>query len=212
MKIYLVAACTLCGRISPPVMGSREDRRFLETMRAETDASLMGAGSLRRSDPEMRGPGGQLPEERIRAIMTFSGRIPVRDRRLFSAEGPRPVVFTSEQGEKHLREILQDRGLIKVLPTGPGGLSIPAAMDELAGMGALSVLVEGGGRLNYACLQAKIVDELCVTMTPFLSGDKAAASLADGPQPLALPFLKLMLLSCTQAENGEIFLRYALKK
>lgn len=211
MKIYLVAACTLCGRLSPPVMGSREDRIFLETLRAETDASLMGAGSLRNCDPEMRGPGGQLPRERIRAIMTFSGQIPVHDRRLFSTDGPRPVVFTSEQGEKHLKEILRDRGLIKVLPAGPGGLSIRAAMAALAGMGAKSILVEGGGRLNYACLQERVVDEICVTITPFLSGDTTAVSLADGPQPLGLPFLKLTLLSCTQAQTGELFLRYALK-
>jgi len=33
MKVILIAAITLCGRISPATMGSPEDRRLLERMR-----------------------------------------------------------------------------------------------------------------------------------------------------------------------------------
>jgi len=63
----------------------------------KTDASLLGAGTLRAGNVEMRGIGGIIPEKRIRALITMSGNIPVKDRSLFHT-GPPPVVFTGEEG------------------------------------------------------------------------------------------------------------------
>ena len=68
--------------------------------------------------------------------------------------------------------------------------------------------MEGGARLNYACLQERIVDELVVTITPTLSGQKGAAALVDGEDPLGNPFLKLKLLDQQVLETGELVCRY----
>ena len=39
MKVSMIAAASVCGRIGKGFKGGPEDRRFLEKMRAETDAS-----------------------------------------------------------------------------------------------------------------------------------------------------------------------------
>ena len=211
MEVYLIGVTTICGRIGPGLIGSSLDRRHLEEMRSKTDASLLGAGTLRQGDPEMRGPGGRLDPGRHRAVITHSGRIPVRDRKLFAHEPP-PVLFCGHDRAGALSESLGDKARVIILPEGPGGLSVRAAVRELGRLGAKSVLIEGGARLNYAALAEGVPDEIVLTMTPKLSGDEAAPSLADGPGGLGRPFLSLALLECRPAISGELFLRYQVLK
>ncbi len=207
----MICITTACGRIAPATMGSRLDRSHLEQMRMATDAGLVGAATLRQDDPEMRGPDGQLPAHRIRAVITLSGDIPLEGKRLFG-EGPAPVVFTSQDNIPSLRETLGTKARVAGLPEGPHGLSIGAAISELGRMGAKTVLIEGGARLNYAALSEGVVDEIRLTIAPKLSGKKGAASLADGPVTLGKPFLNLRLMDCHPADTGEIFLRYGVDR
>ena len=211
MKVLMIAAATIGGRIGPGLVGSPHDRLFLEKMRAQTDASLLGAGTLREGDPELRGPEGVLPAHRLRSIISGSGNIVCENRKIFM-HGPQPLIFTGEENRAGLVEKLGPRAEVVTLPSGTMGLSIRAAIAELGRRGAKSVLVEGGGKLNYACLLEGVVDEILLTITPKLSGDRAAATLIDGPAPLGNPFVDLALLDCEQAETGEIFCRYKVLK
>jgi len=206
----MVAVMTLCGRISPASIGSPEDRHLLEQLRLETDGSLLGAGSLREADPEMRGPGGVLSPNRLRAIITGSGNVPSQNKKIF-CHGPRPLVFTSSA----IREALADKlaGMAEVVGVEEGihGLSLHDIFNDMARRGAASVLLEGGGILNYAALAQGVVDEISLTITPKLSGDRAASSLISGPAPLGNPFQTLRLLSCERTEYDELICRYRVK-
>jgi len=211
VQVTVIAASTLCGRIGPGLIGSPQDRALLEQARARTDASLMGAETLRRWDPEMRGPGGVLPAGRIRAIISGSGSLPVRGKKLFSS-GPPPLVFTSAVAAESLARSLGDLARVVALPRGPGGLSLAAALDHLAGLGVENLLVEGGGRLNYSCFQEGLVDELLITLAPKLSGDEGAPLFCAGRGGLGDPFLGLELVSCEVGGSGELFVRYRVRK
>ena len=212
MLATIIVASTICGRIGPGLTGSPVDRRLLENMRETTDASLLGAETLRLGDPEMLGLEGRFLPNRIRALITESGDIPVVGRKIF-AQGVPPLVFTGEAAAAGLRQKLGDLAEIVILPAAPtGGLSLVAALAYLAELGAATVLIEGGGRLNYACLRQGVVDEILLTLTPKLSGDRGAASLCGGPGPLGEPFLPLTLVSCEAAPTGEVFLKYRVNK
>ena len=212
MHVTIIAASTICGRIGPGLVGSPVDRRLLETMRATTDASLLGAATLRQGDPEMLGLDGHLPPQRIRAFITESGNIPVAGKKVF-VQGPPPLIFTGEAAAAGLRHRLGSLAQVVALPVAATGwLSLAAALVHLAELGAASLLVEGGGGLNYACLRQGVVDEILLTLTPKLSGDQGAASLCGGPGPLGEPFLPLTLVSCEAEATGEVFLRYRVHK
>ena len=212
MHVTIIAASTICGRIGPGLVGSPVDRRLLETMRATTDASLLGAATLRQGDPEMLGLDGHLPPQRIRAFITESGDIPVAGKKVF-VQGPPPLIFTGEAAAAGLRHRLGSLAQVVALPVAATGwLSLAAALVHLAELGAASLLVEGGGGLNYACLRQGVVDEILLTLTPKLSGDQGAASLCGGPGPLGEPFLPLTLVSCEAEATGEVFLRYRVHK
>lgn len=207
MKVSLIAVMTLCGRITPGTMGSREDRRFLEEMRAATDAGLLGAGTVRNHDVEMRGPEGKWPAQRIRALVSASGNLPLEGRKIFR-DGPRPLVFTSAAAAPALIAAAGERAEIVALPAREGALDLAAACEQLAARGVRSLLVEGGAGLNYRALQQGVVDELLVTIAPKLSGDRHTLSLLDGDRPLGSPFLDLELLGLRQGTSGELFCRY----
>ena len=212
MFATIIVASTICGRIGPGLTGSPVDRGLLEKMRAATDVSLLGAETLRQGDPEMRGPEGCLLPKRIRGFITESGDIPVAGRKIFQ-QGVPPLIFTGAAAAAGLRDKVGALAQVVVLPAAPtGGLSLVAALAHLAQLGAASLLLEGGGRLNYACLRQGVVDEILLTLTPKISGDRAGASLCGGPGPLGEPFLPLTLVSCEPAATGEVFLKYRVNK
>lgn len=211
MKVVLVGATTICGRISPTGHGSLLDRRRLEEVRDKTGASIMGANTLRIEDPEMRGTDGLLDQERIRSIISQSGNIPVADKKLFR-HGPQPVVFSNEKNFKILQDRLKGRAEVVSLPGGPYGLSLQAALDYFADRGVDSLLIEGGAQLNYAALAEGVVDEILLTIMPYVSGDENGPTFAEGPKHLGDPFLDLEILSSEQVSTGELFLHYSVRK
>jgi diaminohydroxyphosphoribosylaminopyrimidine deaminase/5-amino-6-(5-phosphoribosylamino)uracil reductase len=211
VKVYLIGISTIDGRISPAGFGSPEDRQLLEHMRDITGAGLIGANTLRAENPEMRGSTGILPADRIRSIISGSGSIPTRDKKIFAC-GPPPLIFTSLQMVPSLQRQLGGRAEVIGLEKTAAGLSLPSAIARLAARGVDSLLIEGGANLNYAALRSGIVDELVLTISPKVSGDGAATSLAEGPTPLGNPYLDLYLLSCRTGKSGEIYARYKVNK
>ncbi len=207
LKVILIGASSICGRVGPNLTGSSIDRAFLESMREETDASLLGAETLRHDDPEMRGKDGHLAKDRLRCIISGSANIPISGKKLFN-NGPRPILFTSHEQQDALQQKAGDKATVIALPTGPAGLSLVAAIAELSKLGARSLLIEGGGRLNYAALKEGVVDEICLTITPKLSGDKDGALFCNGSGPLGNPYSDITLLSSESRESDEVFLRY----
>ena len=208
MKTTIICIETLCGRIAPAGFGSEKDRSFLEKIREATDATLLGAGSLRAGDPEFRISDGMIPERRIRALITGSGDIP-RNRSLFR-QGPAPLIFAPVKMEARLQKNFQDSAeVIGVAETTRGILSLRAVMNVLEQRGAQTCLIEGGGRLNYEALRQQVADQLVVTIAPRVIGKSDEPGLISGSRALGSPFMDLELLSCRpDDETGEIFLRY----
>jgi riboflavin biosynthesis pyrimidine reductase len=211
VKVILVGATTICGRISPVGHGSLLDRRRLEDIRDKTHASIMGANTLRIEDPEMRGTNGTLPPGRIRAIISQSGSIPIVGKKLFQ-HGPKPVVFTSRENIFAVQGKIKGKAQVASLPQGSYGLSLHAVIDFLAEKGVESLLIEGGAKLNYSALAQGLVDEIMLTIIPFISGDHNSPAFADGLKCLGDPFLEFELLSCEPVSTGELFLHYRNKK
>ncbi len=207
IRVSIICAATVCGRIAPGPVGSLLDRRHLEETRMKTDASLIGAETLRCGDPEMRGTDGCIPKYRIRAVITQSGNIPVEGKRLF-VYGPPPVIFTGRENASALKVQLGSKARVIGLSQGPCGLSVRAALSELSEMGAESILVEGGAKLNYAAFKEEVVDEIILTLAPKILGQGGAPTVAEGLFPLGNPFVDLKLCEFKKAATGEIFLRY----
>lgn len=212
MKVSIICVSTLCGRISPAGLGSMEDRKRLERWRSITDASILGAASLRESDPEMRGPEGIILKDRLRAFITGSGKLPV-DRKIFKTD-PAPFIFCSKDQKQDLHEKFKNKARVIAIPANPNGsLSITKTLECLSEEGAHSCLIEGGGKLNFNALEEGVVDELIITLAPIVSGNRNEASLFDGEGFLNNCLIRLKLEeSEVFQKTGEIFLRYTVRQ
>ncbi len=210
-RVIIISATTLCGRLGKGFKGSPVDRRFLEEMRDNTDASLIGAGTLRENQVRFCGTDGKPAKDRIRAIISWSGEFPVEEREIFF-HGPAPIVFTSARRSIELQSSLQGKATVKDLPeVDPGVLDLSAAIEHISNLGAKTLLIEGGASLNYHALAQRVATEIMVTICPFIHGEKGVQSLAEGPTALGNPALNLTLLnSRTSIESGEVFLHYSI--
>ena len=171
-------AQTLDGRIATATGDSRwisgeEERRVSHALRASCDAVMVGVGTVVADDPHLtvRMVAGASP---VRVVVDSTLRIPLDSNVL--DEGPPTVLITTQRSRPAVRFALQARGAgVRVVPPGPSGVDLRAALEMLREMGMRSLLVEGGSRLITAMLAAGLVDRLVVSIAPKVIGEGTAA-------------------------------------
>src|SRR5262245_26361938 len=185
-QITLKLATSLDGRIAAAGGESRwitgaPARQVAHGLRHVVDAVLVGAETLRRDDPRLtcRLPGGHDP---IR-IVVWGGRsrLPV-DARLFRPGGP-PTWLVVPDGATSTRIRAVERRGVEVVraPARAGRVAFDDVAHALGRRGLTSVLIEGGGRVAAAALQAGVVDRLIVFVAPRLLGGRGVPAIGDLP-------------------------------
>jgi diaminohydroxyphosphoribosylaminopyrimidine deaminase/5-amino-6-(5-phosphoribosylamino)uracil reductase len=176
----LKLAATLDGRIAAADGSSKwitgeEARRDVHRLRSESDAILVGAGTIRADDPELTvrlddldGPAGTGAEPE------GTGAAPDADAAL--------AVHPSKQIHQPRRVVLgrAPEGA-RVLPALEVSGDIRGVLDELGRDGVLQVLVEGGSHVAKELHRLGAVDRYVVYLAAgFLGGDDGVAMFA-GP-------------------------------
>lgn len=205
---------TLDGGRHPQPIGSRLDRTLMVRLRTRADAVVRGAGTVRRSPyypslapgaREVREAEGLAPLPLV-VVMSGSGELPL-DAPLFVDPPRRPLVLLGPRASPAVVERLRRVAEVRVGPPDPRGVDVRWALSCLAEeFGIRALLSEGGPTLNYAFFEAGCVDELFLTVAPFVAGRAGERSVVDGPA-LLQPFPRLQLISAF-AHESELFLRY----
>ena len=196
---------------SPKGLGSPTDRNLMQRLRAEADALLHGASTVRMDRFAPKVDAYQV-EERRRAgfadnpagiVVTGSGEglessFYFRDA---TEEWPRYVFAGSESARK-----LERPGVSVVVDTAGGrGVNVPSMMKHLHDFGLRVVMCEGGPTLNAELFAAHAVDELFITVGSLLVGGTNPLTMIHGDLPETV---QARLVSIYERE-GELFLRYA---
>lgn len=169
---------TLDGSAQGPDERSRSingpaDWRAFRVQRAVADVVLVGAGTARaegygpvRVPADLRAErAARGQDERLAlALVTRSGELP--EKLLDVEHEDRPFVITVADNPR-LDEL---RSQARVLVSGEHEVDLAGALDSLAGFGLTRVLAEGGPRLLGDLLTADLVDELCLSTSPMLTG------------------------------------------
>jgi diaminohydroxyphosphoribosylaminopyrimidine deaminase / 5-amino-6-(5-phosphoribosylamino)uracil reductase len=193
---YVVYKCaqTLDGKIASRTGRSRwitgeEARQLGHRLRAEADAVLVGANTVRQDDPWLTSHGqGSDP---LRLILSASLDLPLT-RRIFDRRAP-TWVLTADRAPLNRQRALERAG-VQVLrfPAKQARLDLLLVMKDLFKMGITKVLCEGGGDLGSSLLAPGLIREVYLFAAPRFLGGRSAPTSLEGPgwtRPQAGPSL-----------------------
>ena len=190
------------------------DLVVFRVLRALGDAILVGAGTATaegygpmEDDPVVVQLRERLGRPATAPIVVVSRRasVPV-DSRLIGGRVP-SICVTCEAADPSRRAALVAAGL-EVLVCGEDDVDLSLALDRLAERGIEQLTCEGGPQLLHSALVAGVVDELDLSISPFLVGGHEVRLLPDAalPAPVRLSMASLL------EEDGMLFARYAIER
>jgi riboflavin biosynthesis pyrimidine reductase len=204
----------LSGGLSGP-----GDREVFGVLRALADVILVGAGTARdekyqpaRVRPARAGLRAGRPAAPPIAVLSGRLDLDLASPLLSSAAGgpapdARTIVITGGVAAAHLRAAVAAHA--DVIVAGERQVDLAAAVAALAGRGHQRILAEGGPRLLGQLAAAGLVDELCVTVSPVLTGGPAGRIIqgpAGGAGPARLDLAHVL------ADDGYLFCRYLVNR
>ena len=174
MIVFSNLAISLDGRIADnrqpaKLLGTPEDRRRMQVLRAKADVILTGSGTLRAhpNTYRLKGEFAKKHRQPANAILSASGKLD-SEWKFWSDPGVVRFVFTSEKGRRAAEAAAQERAFVEV--TGETQVDLVTVLKRLKKSGIERVLVEGGGEVMASFLEAKLLNEIYLTITPKLLG------------------------------------------
>lgn len=216
-------AATADGKITSaareyPRFTSRADRRNMDRLRAQADAVLVGAGTIRADDPPLQVKDPEMREYRrslgkpaglVQVLVTASGRLSPSARCLNDRAASRSIVVTVEDApEEPLAELAPRAEIWRI---GRGRVDLPGLLARLRQAGIERLLVEGGGELNWSLVREGLVDEIHITVAPALLGGRDAPTLLEG-EGFSMARRQHLRLVGLERVGDEIFCRYAVAR
>jgi riboflavin biosynthesis pyrimidine reductase len=190
-------------------LSSTPDKQVFRVLRMLCDVLLVGAGTLReegygplrldRARRDWRTAAGLSP---CPVLAVVSSRLALDPDHPALAEAPvRPVILTHRGSPVARRHRLAS--VADVIVAGDVEVDLVAGRAALLERGLRQVLCEGGPQLFGSLLAADLVDELCLTVSPMLTGPGPGRIVA-GP---GAPTRRLRLDNVFHS-NGNLLLRY----
>ncbi|MBP2079510.1 bifunctional diaminohydroxyphosphoribosylaminopyrimidine deaminase/5-amino-6-(5-phosphoribosylamino)uracil reductase RibD [Oceanobacillus polygoni] len=181
--VTLKAGITLDGKVASHTFSSKwitsEEARYdVHQLRSENMAILVGINTVLKDDPALtaRIPNGRNP---IRIVMDSSLRIPL-EAQVITDKQAETIIFTSQSYDKEKRKVLEDLNIIVIETSGTEHVNPLDVVTMLGEKGVSSLFIEGGGNINAAFLENKLVDKVILYFAPKLIGGKNAPTFLEG--------------------------------
>jgi diaminohydroxyphosphoribosylaminopyrimidine deaminase/5-amino-6-(5-phosphoribosylamino)uracil reductase len=185
--VTLKAGMTLDGKIADLHGGSRwitgePARHHAHRLRSESDAIVVGIGTVLRDDPELTVRLGEpWPREPLRVVLDTHARIPAGARLIRAGRVDRAVIAVGAGApQQRLQALAATGATIVTCRTRDGRVDLGALLTELFTREVRAMLVEGGGEVHGAFLDAGLVDRVAMFAAPLLIGGRGATPVVGG--------------------------------
>ncbi|MEU9782245.1 dihydrofolate reductase family protein [Streptomyces phaeochromogenes] len=186
--VLLSAAVSLDGCLDDTgpgrlLLSGPADFDRVDEVRAESDAILVGAGTLRADNPRLLVNSAERRAARVAAgrpeyplKVTVSGSGDLDPDAIFWSTGGEKIVYTTDEGAKRATEVLRGLG-VDVVSVGPDvdWRGVLTHLHDVRGVRRL--MVEGGGRVHTQLLRQGLADELQLALAPLVVGEPDAPRL-----------------------------------
>ncbi|CAN5472096.1 hypothetical protein BH18VER1_BH18VER1_10590 [soil metagenome] len=203
---------------SPVDFTSREDKMHLLRQRALADAVLVGHSTLKADNVRLGLPKGHLREERrkrgqsqspLRVIVSNEGRIDAGLKVFASTIAP-IVIFSTTRMPRTCQKRLREKATLHLSDTPT--VDLAWMLQQLRSEYKVhSVACEGGAALFRSMLELDLIDQLNLTVAPYLFGGNAAPTLT-GVSKDFLPESIRCSLTDMRTVGDECFLTYRIKR
>lgn len=183
--VVMKYAMTMDGKIAAYTGLSKwvtgeEARAHVQKLRHDLTGIMVGIGTVLEDDPLLT---CRLPDSKdpVRIVCDTHLRIPLASRIVQTArEVPTILATCSEDPERIAR--LEEKGcrILQVSHSGDMHLDLRDLMCRLGRENIDSILLEGGGRLNWSALQSGIVNRVMAYISPKLFGGASAMTPVAG--------------------------------
>ena len=180
--VILSAAISIDGKISTNIgdskLSSTSDTIRLHKLRSKVDAILIGKNTLLQDDPllTVRYTKGKNP---IRIILDSTGSIPTNSRIIKTSNDVQTIIAVSKKINK--KNLLRLQTLpVEVIIAGETSINLKLLLKKLSSKKIKTILVEGGGTVNWEFIKNNLFNELIITLSPFLIGGADSISFVEG--------------------------------
>ena len=208
--IIFSAAITLDGKLATrsgdSKLSSKADKNRVNRLRSRVDAILIGKNTAKLDDPILS-VHHVKKKNPIRIILDSNATIRSSSRILrTSSKIPTIIAVGRQVSKKNLRRL--EKFPIQIITCGKYRVNIKKLLETLRKQGIKKILVEGGGSTNWTFVKESLVDEMIITITPYLVGGMAATTLVDGDGFSTIAKSKKLKLKSVRRMNNEIILHY----
>lgn len=178
--VILSAAISIDGKIATRTgrsnLSSKKDLVRVHNLRKSVDAILIGKNTVNVDNPSLtvRYVKGKNP---IRIILDPNGSLSPKSKVIRTAKKTPTILVVSENTKNVEKFVAKGAQVIKC---GRKKINIRKLLQILGKSGIKRILVEGGGTTNWHFFKEKLVDEIIITVTPYILGGSTAISLVEG--------------------------------
>ncbi|MSS86346.1 MAG: 2,5-diamino-6-(ribosylamino)-4(3H)-pyrimidinone 5'-phosphate reductase [Thaumarchaeota archaeon] len=182
MHIILSAAISIDGKIATRTndskLSSKEDIIRLHKLRSKIDAILIGKNTLVHDDPllTVRYAKGKNP---IRIVLDSKGTISINSR-IIKTSNQIPTIIAVSKKISKLNLLKLKKMPVEIIIAGENSVNLKLLLKKLAAKKIQTILVEGGGTINWEFIKNNLFNELIITLSPYVIGGKDAISFVEG--------------------------------
>ena len=182
--VILSAAMTIDGKIASKSgdseLSDEEDWREVHKLRSQVDAIMVGKDTVLNDNPKLH---IKFFENNgyFRIVVDSKLSIPIESNVISYQPKIYPTIICTTENVPVSKIKKFESHNIKIIQSGKGErVDLRNIMPLLKKFGINSILLEGGGNLNWSFIKEDLVDEIRLTIAPWIVGGKEAISLVEG--------------------------------